>query len=29
MKNDMPLTNPVDIFDELEKKFKKSKYFKS
>lgn len=29
MKNDMPLTNPVDIFEELEKQFKKSKYFKS
>ncbi|MCG2810560.1 MAG: KamA family radical SAM protein [Candidatus Aminicenantes bacterium] len=29
MKNDMPLTNPVDIFAELEKQFKKSKYFKS
>ena len=29
MADDMPLTNPVDIFDELEKKFKKSKFSKS
>lgn len=27
-KNDMPLTNPVDIFEKLEKQFKKSKYNK-
>jgi lysine 2,3-aminomutase len=28
-KNDMPLTNPADLSDELEKQFKKSKYSKS
>jgi len=25
-KNDMPLTNPVEISDELEKQFEKSKF---
>ncbi|HUU04976.1 MAG TPA: KamA family radical SAM protein [Patescibacteria group bacterium] len=29
MENDMPLTNPVDIFAELEKQFNKSKYSES
>jgi lysine 2,3-aminomutase len=27
--NDMPLTNPAEIADKLETKFKKSKYFKN